>query len=211
MKAIYLSIGNPELAVSNPRTAATERDQNAMELANAVVSGDEQALGYVYRTYRNDVWTFARRLVGESAAADDLVHDVFVRLPRSLRNFRGESSLLTFLIGVAANHAKHFVRAAIRRRAATAKLGENPTRHEREPQDVVQSKQLANALVVALDQLPLNQRVAFILCHVEERSYAEASIAVGVPEGTMRARVFHARQRLQDSLSQWWTVEGGAQ
>ena len=56
---------------------------------------------------------FARRLVGDPEAAEDLVHEVFVSLPRAIRRYREQSSLRTFLISIAVNHARHFVRAGI--------------------------------------------------------------------------------------------------
>jgi RNA polymerase sigma-70 factor (ECF subfamily) len=66
----------------------------------------------------------------------------------------------------------------------------------------VRRAQLAAALTRALDALPLEQRVAIVLCEVEERSSAEAALIVGVPEGTIRTRVFHGKRKLREALTQ---------
>lgn len=178
----------------------------AAALLRALAQGDEGALELAYRTHREAVWAFARRLVGEDAAAEDLVHEVFVRLPTAMRRFRGEATLQTFLIGMAVNHARHHVRAAARRRSAARRLAQEP-REITLPHDPVEASQLAAALTLALDDLPIDQRVAFVLCHVDERSYSEAAQLVGAAEGTVRARVFHARKRLRASLEHWQRVE----
>ncbi len=62
--------------------------------------------------------------------------------------------------------------------------------------------QLATALSRALDGLPLEQRVAIVLCDIEERTSAEAAQIVGVPEGTIRTRVFHGKRKLREALTQ---------
>lgn len=68
------------------------------------------------------------------------------------------------------------------------------------PEQQAQRAQLAHVLSRALDELPLDQRVAFVLCEVEERTSTEAAAVLGVPEGTVRTRVFHARRKLRALL-----------
>jgi RNA polymerase sigma-70 factor (ECF subfamily) len=163
--------------------------------------GEPAAVGEVYDEHNAAVRAFARRLIGEPEAAEDLVHDVFVSLPRAASRFRGDSSLRTFLISIAANHAKHFVRAATRRRAALDRLARQPeVESSRDPEQDVRRRELAAALTRALDQLPVDQRVAFVLCEVEERTSRDVSAIAGVPEATVRTRLFHARKKLRTLL-----------
>jgi RNA polymerase sigma-70 factor (ECF subfamily) len=159
-----------------------------------------QALGEVYDLHHEAVRAFAGRLVGDSSIAEDLVHEVFVALPRTIRRFAGHSSLRSFLTGVAINHARHYVRSASRRRAAVRRMGQEPERETESPEASVQRNAVLRALNRALDRLPLDQRVAFVLCDVEEHSSAEAAEITGVPEGTMRTRLFHARKKLRAAL-----------
>jgi RNA polymerase sigma-70 factor, ECF subfamily len=182
--------------------AAPEAEAASVEeTAAALAAGSEGALRSTYREHQAHVRAFARRLVGDDGAAEDLVQEVFVRLPRAARRFRGESSLRSFLISMAINHARHFVRAASRRRAVTARYArEAAFAGALVDEDQVERQQMAEALVRALDTLPLDQRIAFILCEVEERTSSEAATLVGTSNGTLRARLFHAKRKLRASL-----------
>ena len=171
-------------------------------LVERVRRAEPQAVGQVYDEHHAAVRAFARRLVGDSAAAEDLVHEVFVSLPRAIRGYRGDASLRTFLISIAVNHARHHVRAAARRRAAMERLGREPARCGSDPEEHARRRELADALSRALDSLPLEQRVAFVLCEVEERSSHEAAGLVGVPDATVRTRLFHARRKLREALAE---------
>lgn len=183
-----------------PASLRDSSDRDDSELLVRLMRAERTAVGEVYDLHHGAVRAFARRLVGESAAAEDLVHEVFVSLPRASKSFRGQSSLRTFLISIAVNHARHHVRAAARRRAAFGRLEREPLPDVSDPERVTERKQLAEALERALDTLPLDQRVAFVLCEIEERTSVAAARIVGVPEGTLRTRLFHAKRKLRDEL-----------
>jgi RNA polymerase sigma-70 factor (ECF subfamily) len=172
-------------------------------LAERIGRGDAAAIAEAYDLHAEAVFAFARRLVGDDAAAEDLVHEVFITLRSVARRFGGASSLRTFLISIAVNHARHHVRAASRRRAAMARFARE--RHEGDgsgtPEHDAIRVDLARELTEALDALPIEQRVAFVLCEVEERSAREAAEIVGAPEATVRTRVFHAKRKLRDELA----------
>jgi RNA polymerase sigma-70 factor (ECF subfamily) len=169
-------------------------------LLSRLRAGEPQALGEVYDLHHEAVRAFAGRLVGDAAIAEDLVHEVFVALPRLIRRFQGDSSLRSFLTGVAINHARHHVRSAGRRRAAAERMGQEPARQSVSPLAAAEQNAFLQTLNRALDALPLDQRVAFVLCDVEERSSAEAAQMTGAPEATMRTRLFHARKKLRVAL-----------
>jgi RNA polymerase sigma-70 factor (ECF subfamily) len=194
------------------RTAAIAPSQLSLEvvedsddLVARLAAGDDAALREAYRQHRDGVRTFARRLLDDGAAAEDLVHEVFVALPRAARRFRGDTSLRQFLISMAVNHARHHVRAAARRRRAQQRLGQQPVAPTVTPERAAENQQLGRALAAALDQLPLDLRVAFVLCELEERSSAEAARIVGTSDGNMRLRLFNARRRLRSLLDAWRT------
>lgn len=191
------------LTAGAPSTEAFLMDAPAEDpLALRIASGDIAAIADAYELHNSAVRGFARRLVGDDAVAEDLVHEVFLTLPSAVKSFRHGSTLRTFLISIAVNHARHHVRAAGRRRAALARLGEEPTpQAPPTPEDDVSRKRLAMALSRALDGLPVDQRVAFVLCAVEERASSEVAQIVGVPEATVRTRLFHAKKKLREMLS----------
>lgn len=188
-----------------------ESSMRALELAGVTPeetvlsrlrAGDTHALGDVYDQHHEAVRAFACRLVGDAAIAEDLVHEVFVALPRVIKRFQGDSSLRSFLTGVVINHARHHVRSASRRRAVLAKVGREPAPESRSPESSAVGQAFLEALHRALDALPLDQRVAFVLCDVEERTAGEAAALTGAPEATMRTRLFHARKKLRAALEQ---------
>jgi len=170
------------------------------ELIARLKRAEPSAVGEVYDAHHAAVRAFAKRLLGDAASAEDLVHEVFLALPKASHNFRAKSSLRTFLISIAVNHARHHVRAAVRRRRAISHYGELPTARPADPEQDARRRELAALLTRALDDLPIEQRVAFVLCEVEERSSREAAAIAGVPEATVRTRLFHAKRKLREAL-----------
>jgi RNA polymerase sigma-70 factor (ECF subfamily) len=196
-----VSVNPLELAL--PTAAATATARGDDELVTRLRRGERMAIGEAYAAHHAAVRAFARRLVGDEAAAEDIVHDVFVALPGAVARYRGESPLRGFLIGVAANRARHHVRAAMRRRRAMERLAEHDERREPggDPGKDAMRRRLADRLSAALDELPLDQRVTFVLCEVEQRSSMEVATILDVPDGTVRSRLFHARKRLRELLA----------
>lgn len=180
-----------------PMVAAPDDD-----LVARLREGDREAVEQAYVAHHAAIRAFARRLVGEPSTAEDLVHDTFVALPRAIRGFRGEASLRSFLIGVAINHAKRHIRTAVRRRRATEKLAavQELAEHTVDADQTLERKRLADRLSAALDELPLDQRVVFVLCEAEQRTSVEVAAIVGAPEGTVRTRLMHAKRKLREQL-----------
>jgi RNA polymerase sigma-70 factor (ECF subfamily) len=170
------------------------------EITARLRAGERSALGDAYDTHHAHVRAFAQRMLGDEAAAEDLVQETFLALPRAATRFRGGSSLRTFLVSIAVNHAKNHVRAAARRRAATVRLGLEPAPAATGPAERLERAELASRLMRALDTLPIEQRAAIVLCEIEERTGAEVAAILGVPEATVRTRVFHAKRKLAEAL-----------
>lgn len=187
------------LVMSVPGTEAAA--ENA--LVARLREGDRTAVEEVYRAHHVAIRGFARRLVGDTASAEDIVHEAFVALPRAIRRFRGEGSLRSFLIGVAANHSRRHVRSAMRRRRATERLAAHEALrpHVVDATDQLSNRQLASRLWAALDELPIDQRIVFVLCEAEQRTSVEVAEIVGAPEGTVRTRLFHAKRKLREKLA----------
>jgi len=188
-----------------PRLVSGEFVQQPSEPAQdpflvALASGEARALSAAYREHHRAVRAFACRLLGDESAAEDMVQEAFVALPAAARRYRGDTSLRSFVIAVAINHARHFVRAAARRRKSSLRLALEPTNSAPAPDERLAREQLGNALFRALDELTLEQRVAFVLCVVEERPSHEAAEIIGVPAPTVRARLQSAKKRLRELL-----------
>jgi RNA polymerase sigma-70 factor (ECF subfamily) len=183
------------------RTLSLHAHGESVDLMSRVASGSTAALAAVYDAHAERLYAFARRLVGEDSAAEDLVHEVFLSLPAAAGRYRGEASMRSFLLAIAQKHALHHVRAAARRRAAMKRLEVAQVAEAQVPADrEAERKQCARRLQEALDELPIEQRVALILCEVEELTSLEVAAIVGAPEGTVRTRVFHAKKKLRERL-----------
>jgi RNA polymerase sigma-70 factor (ECF subfamily) len=190
------------MAMSAPAVSLPAPDDS---LIAGLRAGDRGAVSRAYEAHHAVIRSFAQRLVGDPGAAEDIVHDTFVALPRAIGSFRGDASLRTFLIGVAVNHAKRHVRSAMRRRSAMSRLAEDPGSSPaavRNPEQEAARRQLADRLWKALDGLPMDQRVALVLCEVEQRTSTEVAAIVGVPEGTVRTRLFHAKRKMRAALGE---------
>jgi RNA polymerase sigma-70 factor (ECF subfamily) len=174
------------------------------DLVARLREGERAAVEEAYIAHHAAIRGFARRLVGDSSSAEDIVHEAFVALPRAIRRFRGEGSLRAFLIGVAANHSRRHVRSAMRRRRATERLAarEELKSHTVDATRELINRQLATRLWAALDELPIDQRIAFVLCEAEQRTSVEVAEMVGAPEGTVRTRLFHAKRKLRELLQE---------
>jgi RNA polymerase sigma-70 factor (ECF subfamily) len=176
-----------------PRDALTER----------AARGDGAALVVLYRAHFAAVRAFAERLLGCPMTADDLVHDVFIALPKALARFRGQCTVESYILSITVRSARQHLRSAQRRRRLEAEAaGVSSASLPGAPDAHTERRELALLLTRALDSLPLEQRAAFVLCEVEERSSEEAGQILGQKSGTVRARVFHAKRKLRERLSE---------
>ncbi len=208
MSALSMSLTTQRHAAEAPEAGELPRPAARSEAAaegRALVEGlrrdDPAALAALYRLHHEAVRAFVRRLLGDETAAEDLVQEVFVTAPRAFRNYRGEAPPRSFLLSIAVNHARHYVRAAKRRRAMAERFGQiEPEGHVEGPEGAARRRALAARLALALDELPLDQRVVVVLCEVEERTSGEVSLIVGAPEATVRTRLFHAKRKLRALL-----------
>jgi RNA polymerase sigma-70 factor (ECF subfamily) len=187
------------LAAITPVSVGAVVDES--DLVDALADGDLAALAAAFDRWHQRVRVLARRLLSDPAAAEDVVQDVFTALPRAVRRFRGDADLETFLLGIAVKGVRRHRRAALRRRRALERLRAAEPRRPLDPEQDAYRRELGARMAAALDQLPLPQRVAFVLCEVEELTAGQAAAIADAPEATIRTRLFHARRRLRDLLA----------
>jgi RNA polymerase sigma-70 factor (ECF subfamily) len=160
----------------------------------AARDGDRTALLHAVRGSQADVWRLARHLVGPDDA-DDVTQDTFVRAWRALPAFRGDSSARTWLLTIARRACADAVRRDVRRRRLFERVGRQAGAEAARTDPGGE-----HAVAALVDQLPHDQRAAFVLTQVIGCSYAEAADACGVPVGTIRSRVARAREQLVETL-----------
>lgn len=168
----------------------------------ALAQGDLRAVAAAYDAHHARVRAFARRLLGDVDAAEEVVQDVFVALPKALGRYRGDAPIASFLLGITAKRCAKARRARVRRERAYRGLAREPDpTGPPDPEREAGRRRQAEALARALDALPMKQRTVFVLMAVEEHTSPEVADMLGVPEGTVRTRLMHARRKLRASLA----------
>ena len=171
-------------------------------LLAACATGDAAALGALFDRFCDAVWRFAARLpMTDDLARDDLVQTTFLEVARTAHAFRGTSSVKTWILGIAANVARHTVRGEQRRRVHQARFLEKQA-HAGPAlvDDQVERRQLLARIAAALDALPRDQQLAFILCDLEQLSGTEVARILEIPEGTLWRRLHTARKAVRAAV-----------
>ncbi len=181
---------------------ADERDHGD-EAMNRYAEGDDRAFADVYRAVAARLRTFLVRLVRSEPLADDLMQETFLRIHRARGSFARGARLLPWCYAIARNvhvdHLRH--RPSQRERPAeTEEPLDMPAGPEADGEEVAAAAQLARVVERTLTTLPPNQREAFILLRYEGLSVAEAAAILGVTEGAVKLRAFHAYEALRHAL-----------
>jgi RNA polymerase sigma-70 factor, ECF subfamily len=171
------------------------------QVIRAAADGDLSAFEAIVRAYQAHVWRFLRHLLADPALAEDVTQETFLRIHRRLRSFAFRSKFSTWVFQIARNAGIDALRARERRARLLRAVPE-----QRAAPDHAGNVEVG--LMVA--SLPVRLREAFALVEVFGLTYREAGEALGVPEGTVKSRVFHARRQLVEWLAGAEEGESGA-
>jgi len=178
-------------------------------LVQQCASGDEDACTRLVTDHQRMVYQLGLHLLGDPQEAADLSQEVFLRIFRTLAQFRGQSTLRTWIYRIVVNQASNRQRWWRRRRRAqqvalddhTAAHGELPeSRSYAMPDQVLQQREIAGRVWQALDQLPFDQRAVIVLREIDGLSYEEIATSLGVAVGTVKSRLARARGTLRAAL-----------
>jgi RNA polymerase sigma-70 factor (ECF subfamily) len=179
------------------RAALSEISDEALLAASAV--GDAAALGALFDRHHEAVYRLVSRLLRtEPAEIDDLVQTTFLEAWRSAARFAGRGSVKSFLFGVAANTVRHHIRNARRRRSLLA--GWQPPAHGAAPDDALSRAQQVGRLAAALDGIPDDLRVVYVLCDLEDIPGIDAARMLDVRPGSLWRRLHEARRALRAAI-----------
>lgn len=179
------------------RLVTSELTDEALLAACSV--GDNAALGALFDRHHEAVHRLLARLLrSEPGAIDDLVQTTFMEVWRSASKYNGTGAVRSWLFGIAANSVRHYVRGAKRRRDAHAAIPEPATR--RGPDMQAMHAQQVGRLAAALEELPHDLRVAYVMCDLEGISGVDAARTLDVREGTLWRRLHDARKRLRAAV-----------
>lgn len=177
-------------------------------LVERVQAGDKSAFDLLVLKYQNKVVNLISRYVHDSSEVYDVAQEAFIKAYRALPNFRGDSAFYTWLYRIAINTAKNYLVAQGRRPPKTdidiedaEQYGGNDALREYEtPEGMMQRSEIEQVVVETMEKLPEDLRTAIILRELEGFSYEEIAQAMGCPVGTVRSRIFRAREAIQKQL-----------
>lgn len=184
-----------------------EIDQQVVE---RVQRGDKQAFNLLVVKYQRKLARLVSQFIRDSAAVEDVTQEAFIKAYKALPTFRGESAFYTWLYRIGINTAKNFL-VSQGRRAPTSVDGfdnedaENfedggKLREINTPESELMSKQIAQTVNQTLDALPEELRTAIVLREIDGLSYEEIANAMNCPIGTVRSRIFRAREAISEEL-----------
>lgn len=169
---------------------------NLRSLIARCLSGEQTAIGELVGRYRQQVYGLCIRMLGQHEDAEDVSQETFLRAVRSLRNWDSTRDFGPWLLAIAGNRCRTALAARRRRPAPVAELGEWPdARPADEP-----GRPVTEEVRTALTGLKEEHRRAFLLYHIEQRSYADISRILNCPVGTAKTWVYRARLELIESL-----------
>jgi len=185
-------------------------DREAL-LIKRCAARDEDACADLVNEHQRMVYQLSFNLLGDHNEALDLSQEVFLRVFRTIQNFRGQSALRTWIFRIVVNQARNRQRWWRRRhRAQQVSLDDHIRNHGDVPEQgngsspdrLLGQKLLADRLRDALDRLPFDQKSALVLREIDGLSYDEIGFSLGVAVGTVKSRLARARESLRAQLRQ---------
>ncbi len=178
------------------------------DLVARVQAGDKSAFDLLVRKYQHKIAKLISRYVYDHAEVEDVTQETFIKAYRAISGFRGESAFYTWLYRIAINTAKNYL-VSQGRRLPNSDLNseENETNEEggnlREiatPERTALTNEIAETVMLAMRALPEDLRTAITLREIEGLSYEEIAAVMDCPIGTVRSRIFRAREAIDKEL-----------
>jgi RNA polymerase sigma-70 factor (ECF subfamily) len=191
-------------------------DVSDLSLVRRVQRGDKGAFDALVLKYQHKLVKLVMRYVRNPAEAEDIAQEAFIKAYRALPQFRGDSAFYTWLYRIAINTAKNAVVSRDR-----SPIEYNIDRHDNDesydmqgrmkdsetPEGLVLTDEIRTTVNAAIDALPEDLRTAIVLRELEGLSYEEIAAAMDCPVGTVRSRIFRAREAIDHRLRE--VFEGG--
>lgn len=185
---------------------ATPQDSDAV-LVQRTVAGDQRAYGLLVLKYQRRIQRLIGRMVRDVDLVEDICQETFIRAYRALHQFRGDAQFYTWLYRIAVNTAKKFLLELKNDPTVSESFLANDDDDETSwkknepmaddgPESILAAKEIAAVVNAAMDDLPADLRQAVVLREIEGLSYEEIAAAMDCPVGTVRSRIFRAREAI---------------
>jgi RNA polymerase sigma-70 factor, ECF subfamily len=190
----------------------SESSLSDVELAARVCRGERSAFTVLMRRHNRLLYRTARAILRDDADAEDVLQDAYLNAYSKMSTFSGESRLSTWLVRIVVNEALGRLRqrkrdqavvpfAPIHDRRSESEEDRMPGRPEDTPENMAFRAQMRKLIERRIDELPVAFRTVFILREVEELTVEETALALQIPGGTVRTRLFRAKSLLRESLA----------
>lgn len=185
-----------------------DRDADRL-LVERVQAGDKQAFGLLVAKYQRKLARLVGRMVRDPAEVEDIVQDSFIRAYRALPGFRNDSAFYTWLYRIGVNTAKNWLLTHGRKFSATSHMdgeeGDSVSQTELlqdsdTPERLLMTRQIGETVNAAMEALPEDLRNAIMLREIDGLSYEEIAQVMDCPIGTVRSRIFRARDAISAKL-----------
>jgi RNA polymerase sigma-70 factor (ECF subfamily) len=178
-----------------------------LALVERTLAGDQRAYGLLVLKYQRRIQRLIGRMVRDVDLVEDIAQETFIRAYRALHQFRGDAQFYTWLYRIAVNTAK---KSLLELKREPAVLHSSQTSEEEDetswqinepstdetPETLLAAKEIAAVVNAAMDELAQDLREAIVLREIEGLSYDEISVAMDCPIGTVRSRIFRAREAI---------------
>ncbi|MDG1144806.1 MAG: RNA polymerase sigma factor RpoE [Burkholderiales bacterium] len=195
----------------------TEREKDH-SLVQRVQRGDKVAFEMLFTKYQRRVSRLVSRFVRSDAEVEDIVQESFIKAYRALGSFRGDSAFYTWLYRIAVNTAKNHLVSASKRPISLSQFEKNDDDDFEEdhfmsdaatPESELITKQIAETVNKTMNELPADLREAIMLREIEGMSYEDIADSMGCPIGTVRSRIFRAREAISQKIKPMLDVGEG--
>ncbi len=187
-----------------------EKRQQDQALIERARNGDQKAFEELLKKYKNLVYSIMLRMVRNPQEAEDLTQEAFMKAFHAIHAFNEEYAFSTWLMKIATNNCIDFLR---KKKLKTISI-DQPVQHKDDefqielpsgtpsPERVMLSREQRHLIQQAIDELPPLYRHVIVLRHQEEKSYEEIAEILDVPIGTVKARIFRAREMLNKRIKE---------
>ncbi len=184
-------------------------DETDSQLVERVKHGDKRAFDLLVLRYQHKIIGLVGRYIRDSHEVMDVTQEAFIKAYRALPRFRGDSAFYTWLYRIAINTAKNYLVSRSRRPQDTGidlsaeelKADSAVLRHDTSPENELATAQLEQVIYTAIDNLPEELKIAVTLREFEGLSYEEIGVIMECPVGTVRSRIFRAREAIEKSIA----------
>jgi RNA polymerase sigma-70 factor (ECF subfamily) len=191
------AVSRPVAADAAYPYASAPQNSSDDTLIGRIAQGDQLAMRTLYARHHMPVYRFVLRMVRERTAAEDILSEVFLDVWRQAANFEARASVSTWLLAI----ARYKALSALRRRPEVeldAEVAASIPDPADDPETVLQKKDRDEVLRRSIAELPVSQAEVLDLVYYHDRSIAEVSEIVGIPEATVKTRMFYARRKLAE-------------